>query len=70
MHDTALILWTLLFGTIGVGFLAYARRQRDGLALAVGAALIGVPYFIGNAYVMVAVGAALVGFPFLVKRLG
>jgi hypothetical protein len=70
MEDTALILWTLLFGTIGVGFLAYARRQRDGLSLAIGIALVIVPYFIANAYVMVAVGTALAGFPFVMKRLG
>lgn len=70
MNDTASILWAMLFGAVGLGFLTYARRQRDGLALATGVALFLVPYFIDNPYVLVAVGTALAAFPFAVKRFG
>jgi len=70
MQDTTLILWALLFGAIGLGFITYARKQRNALSLVIGIALCVVPYFIPNVYGLVAVGVALVGFPFVVKRLG
>ena len=70
MSDVTLIYWGMLFGAIGLGFLTYARRQRDGLSLMTGFALCVVPYFIANPYILAAVGSALVAFPFLARRLG
>lgn len=69
MDPTANLMWSMLFGAFGLGFLAYARRQRDAIALIAGLALCGFPYFVSNVYLMVGVGAAIIAVPFVLKRL-
>jgi len=69
MDQTSNIMWAMLFGAFGLGYLAYARRQRDAIALVAGVALCAYPYFVSNTYVMVAVGAAIMAAPFVLKRL-
>lgn len=68
MDHTTLTLLAMLFGAIGLGFLTYARKQRDGLSLIIGVVLCTLPYFIANPYILVAVGTALVAFPVVVRR--
>ena len=46
--STASLLWGVLFGSIGVGFLMYARKQQAIVPLFCGVALIGfsgAPWF-------------------------
>lgn len=69
MPETAPLMWSMLFGAFGLGFLAYARRQRDGVALGVGVLLCAFPYFVANLYLMVGIGIGLIALPFLLKRL-
>lgn len=68
MDDTTLTLMAMLFGAIGLGFLTYARKQRDARSLITGVGLCTVPYFIANPYVLVAVCSALVAFPLVARR--
>jgi len=68
MNQTATLMWGMLFGAFGLGFLSYAKRQRDALSLVVGVLLCAFPYFVSNVYLMVGVGAALVAAPFVVRR--
>ncbi len=63
----ATLWWGLLFGAIGLGYLAYARRQRAPVPLACGVALLAFPYFVSNAWAMALVGAALVALPWVVR---
>lgn len=65
--STASLLWGLLFGSIGVGFLMYARKQQAIVPLFCGVALIGFPYFIDNSYLLVATGAALMAIPYFLR---
>lgn len=59
-----LSLWlSMVFSCIGAGYVLYARRQREPVALIVGMALCVYPYFIANVYAMVAIGAALMLTP-------
>lgn len=67
MDGTALLLWGVLFGSVGIGFFIYGRRQRAPVPLATGIALFLLPYFISNVYLLVAVGAALVVLPYFVR---
>jgi hypothetical protein len=64
---TATLWWGMLFGAVGLGYLAYARRQRAPVPLVCGVALVAFPYFVSNAWAMVLVGAALVALPWLVR---
>ena len=61
------LMWGLLFGSIGVGFLIYGKRQKAIIPLCVGIALCVFPYFIANVYMLVLVGLVLVAIPYFVR---
>ena len=64
--STSVLLLGLIFGSLGMGYCAYGRRQRSLVAFLCGLLLIAVPYFIANPAVLVAVGAVLAALPFFV----
>ena len=66
MTASALILG-LLFGSIGLGFFIYGRKQRAGVPLLCGLALMVIPYFIPNSLLLFFVGAVLVAVPYFVR---
>ena len=57
----------VLFGSVGLGFFIYGRKQRTVVPLLCGLALMVVPYFIPNALLLFAVGAVLVAVPYFVR---
>ena len=65
--STAVLLWELLFGSIGFGFFIYGKKQKAVVPLVTGIVLCVAPYFITNVYVLVGVGVILVAIPFLVQ---
>ena len=65
--STALLLWGLLFGSIGFGFFLYGKRQKSLVPLVCGLALMAVPYFITNTVVLVLVGVALMAAPYFIR---
>lgn len=65
--DTSLILWGLLFSSIGLGLFLYGRRQQAPVPLVCGLVLMVYPYFVSNAYLLVAIGVALVAVPYFVR---
>ena len=64
---TAVLLWGLLFGSIGFGFFIYGKKQKAVVPLITGIALCVVPYFIANVYALVVVGVFLMAIPFFVR---
>ena len=67
MDSTAVLLWGLLFGSIGFGFFLYGRKQKKVVPLITGIVLCVVPYFIANVYALVMVGVILMAIPFIVR---
>src|SRR5215831_12159389 len=65
--DTSFILWGLLFGSIGLGFFVYGRRQKTVVPLACGVALMIVPYLVSNTMLLVLLGVALIAIPYFVR---
>ncbi|MEZ5565746.1 MAG: hypothetical protein R3F24_09610 [Gammaproteobacteria bacterium] len=65
--DTALLLWGVLFSSIGLGFFIYGRRQRAVVPLVCGVALMVVPYFLSSATLLVIVGIALAAIPYFLR---
>ena len=57
----------VLFGSVGFGFFLYGRKQRTIVPLVCGLALMVVPYFIPNAWLLFAVGLVLVAVPYFVR---
>jgi len=57
----------LLFGSIGFGFFVYGKKQSTFVPLLCGMALMAVPYFISNPWLLFSVGAVLVAVPCFVR---
>ncbi|TFG93477.1 MAG: hypothetical protein E4H15_01255 [Syntrophobacterales bacterium] len=67
MEGTSLLLWEMIFGAIGLGFLTYGKKQKAVVPLITGIALFVIPYFISNVYMLVIAGAGLVALPYFVR---
>jgi hypothetical protein len=63
----AQLVWGMLFGAIGVGFMVYGRKQRAIVPLACGLALVVFPYFVAGTWMLVLVGAVLMAIPYFVR---
>ncbi len=67
MKGLSLVIWGMVFGAVGVGFLAYGRKQRAIVPLITGVALIIAPYLVSNTYLLVITGLILVLVPYFVR---
>ena len=65
--DTSSLLWGLLFGSIGLGYLVYGRRQRAIVPLLCGLTLMIYPYFVSNTILLVVLGVALMAIPYFIR---
>jgi hypothetical protein len=57
----------MLFGSIGLGFFVYGRKQRAVVPLIVGLALMIFPYFVSGTLLVVLVGSVLIAVPYFVR---
>ena len=64
---TAVLLWGLLFGSIGLGYFIYGKKQRAAVPLVCGLALMIFPYFVPNTMLLVGVGAVLIAIPYFLR---
>ena len=63
----AQLLWGLLFGSIGLGFLIYAKQQRAVVPLVVGLELSIYPFFVSNVAAIVVIGLVLTVLPYFIR---
>ncbi|MEP7060930.1 MAG: hypothetical protein ABI881_00910 [Betaproteobacteria bacterium] len=61
------LFWGLLFGSIGLGFFVYGRKQKTVVPLFCGIGLMVFPYFLTNTILLVAIGVALIAIPYFVR---
>lgn len=66
--NTALLYWGLLFGSIGIGFFIFGKRQGKVVPLISGLMLIVFPYFVANTWLLVGIGSALIALPYFIRR--
>lgn len=57
----------LVFGSIGLGYLVYGRRQKQSTFFYTGIALMGYPYFVSTTLALITIGVALLALPRFVK---
>ncbi|MFP6816331.1 MAG: hypothetical protein VB948_05795 [Pseudomonadales bacterium] len=65
--DESKLLWGLLFGSIGFGYLIYGRKQRTVVPFVAGIALMASPYFIETTVLLLLAGMVLLALPFVIK---
>jgi hypothetical protein len=64
---TAWLLWGLLFGSIGLGYFIYGKKQRSVVPLICGLVLMAFPYFVTNLVLLVGIGAVLCAIPYFLR---
>ena len=65
--ETAQLVLSFLFGTFGLGYFVYGKRQANWIAMVSGAGLMVFPYFVSNVWLIVAIGLVLMAIPFIFK---
>ena len=68
MNGEAQMLWGLLFGSIGLAFAIYGRKQRAPVPLLCGVGLMVYPWFVTNTAALVAVGVILTALPYFFRQ--
>ncbi|MDB6086443.1 MAG: hypothetical protein JWN43_4324 [Gammaproteobacteria bacterium] len=63
----SVLLWGLLFSSIGLGFFLYGKKQRAVVPLVCGLVLMIYPYFIPNAIAVVVIGVVLTAVPYFFR---
>jgi len=64
---TSSLLWSMIFGSVGLGFFVYGKKQGAIVPLICGLALMIFPYFVSNILLLVAFGIALMAIPYFIR---
>jgi hypothetical protein len=67
MEDSSLLLWGMLFGSIGSGYMVYGKKQQHLWAFVSGLGLCVLPYLSTSLAVIVPGAATLLAVPFLMR---
>jgi hypothetical protein len=65
--DESTLLWGILFGSIGLGYFIYGKREKVIVPMVCGLVLMVFPYFVEGTTTLVAIGAALAVTPYFVR---
>jgi len=68
MMNASTLMWGMIFGSIGLGFFVYGKKQKTIIPFLSGIGLLVFPYFISNVFILVITGIVLVALPFFIKR--
>jgi len=65
--NTSLLMWSLLFSSVGLGFFIYGKKQKAVVPLFCGLGLMVYPYFISNVILLVGIGVVLIVLPYFFR---
>lgn len=63
----AWLAWGLVFGSFGLGYFVYGKKQNRAVPMLCGLGLMVVPYLVSGTLALVAVGVVLVAIPWFVR---
>jgi hypothetical protein len=66
MDNPSVLIWGVIFGSIGLGFFVYGKKQKAVVPLFCGIGLMVFPYFISNMYILILSGVVLTALPFII----
>ena len=67
MDSASIMVWSVLFGGIGIGYFMYGKKQKAIVPLCTGLALFVFPYFMSSVTMLLIVGVILVAIPYFIK---
>jgi hypothetical protein len=62
------LLWGVLFGSLGLAYFVYGKKQGAPVPLLCGIALMLFPYFVSNLWLMVGIGLVLAALPYFLRN--
>ena len=65
--DGNVLFWGMLFGSLGLGYMSYGKRQKRVVPFACGLALIVFPYFITTLWLLLGIGLLISVIPYFVR---
>jgi len=66
--DSTLLLWNIIFSSVGLGFFVYGKKERAPVPLFCGVALMAYPYIVGSVLMMIVIGVILSVIPYFIRR--
>lgn len=63
----SLLIWGMVFGSIGLGFFIYGKKQKKPVPFSVGIALFVFPYFVTTLTQMLIAGTVLMILPYFIR---
>jgi hypothetical protein len=67
MINISTLIWGIIFGSIGLGFFVYGKKQKAIVPILSGIGLMVFPYLISNIYIMILSGIVLVALPYFIR---
>ena len=67
MESGTSVMLSVLFSSIGAGYVLYGKKQRQVVPLLTGLALCVYPYFLANGFALVVVGLLLTAVPWFLR---
>lgn len=67
MGSEAFLLCGVVFGSVGLAYFVYGKKQRRFVPLLCGIALMAFPYFMSNTVLLVVVGLVLSVVPYFFR---
>lgn len=67
MTSESTLVWGILFGSFGIAYFVYGKKQKKVLPLLCGLGLMVFPYFISNMVAFVIIGFVLVVAPWFIR---
>jgi hypothetical protein len=67
MESSATLFWSLVFGSIGLGYVMYGKKQKKLMPFVVGILLMVIPYPISNPLMLVISGTMLMTLPYFMQ---
>ncbi len=61
------LFWGLVFGSVGLGYFMYGKKQRRPVPMLCGIALMVYPYVVSNLWPMIGIGVVLMAIPYFVR---
>jgi len=70
LFDTKFLFASLFWGSVGVGYFVYGKKQQEMSPMVGGLAMIAVSYFVSSALLMSLIGVAIVVVVYLLVKQG
>lgn len=65
--DATTLFIGVIFGALGVGYIVYGRKQKNGIALLAGFVLCILPYLVSNIFFLLIASIAFAALPFVIR---